>query len=96
MDNNKNNLNTLKQESEKLRGQIKSQAIGYIMAAFGLVAGLAWNEAIKSVIEYLFPITQNTLLAKFVYAVLMTVIVVIVTIYLSQILRDGDKAEKDK
>ena len=96
MDNNKNNLNTLKQESEKLRGQIKSQAICYIMAAFGLVAGLAWNEAIKSVIEYLFPITQNTLLAKFVYAVLMTVIVVIVTIYLSQILRDGDKAEKDK
>jgi len=46
------------------------------------VAGLAWNEAIKALIEYLYPLDKNSLLAKFVYAALITIIVVVFTTYL--------------
>ncbi|MBI4836905.1 MAG: hypothetical protein HY813_00655 [Candidatus Portnoybacteria bacterium] len=71
-----------------MRTRAKNQALGYIVAAFGLVAGLAWNDAIKSLIEYLFPLAQNTLLAKFGYAVLITAVVVTITIYLGTWLKD--------
>lgn len=85
------NLDNFKKEPEEMKKQIKKQTLGYVVAAFGLVAGLAWNEAIKSLIEYLFPIGQNTLLAKFGYAVLITAIVVAVTIYLGTWLKDENK-----
>ncbi|OGF96560.1 hypothetical protein A3H08_04180 [Candidatus Giovannonibacteria bacterium RIFCSPLOWO2_12_FULL_44_32] len=65
-----------------LREEIKQQTKGYIMAGLGLVAGLAWNEAIKALIEYLYPLDKNSLLAKFVYAALITIIVVVFTTYL--------------
>ncbi|MDO8523541.1 MAG: DUF5654 family protein [bacterium] len=64
-----------------LREELKKQTLGYVVGALGLVAGLAWNEAIKGSIEYLFPLGQNSLLAKFVYALLITVVVVIFTNY---------------
>lgn len=73
------------QEEEKkvsVREQVRAQAVGYIAAAFGLVAGLAWNDAIKAFIENLFPLSKDTVWAKFFYAVLVTVFVVVITGYL--------------
>jgi len=69
-------------EKEKLQKDIRERTLGYISAAFGLVAGLAWNDAVKALIEYVFPLSQNTLFAKFTYAVLITVFVVFATSYL--------------
>jgi len=57
--------------------------VGYII---GLVAGLAWNEAIKAAIEFAFPLSQNSLLAKFIYAVLVTAVVVLLSLYLTRLL----------
>jgi len=41
------------------------------------VVGLAWNDAIKELITYLFPLATNSVLAKFGYAIILTVIVVV-------------------
>lgn len=71
----------------KLKEEIRNQTIGYITAAFGLVAGLAWNEAIKSLIEFLFPLASGGVLAKFVYAVVITVMLVFITFHLRKILK---------
>jgi len=60
----------------------------YIAAALGLVAGLAWNEAIKALIDYVFPLSKNTLIAKFSYAGLITLVVVLITIYLARVLEE--------
>ncbi len=38
-----------------LRGEFKKRVAGYILAGLGLVAGLAWNDAIKALIDSLFP-----------------------------------------
>lgn len=80
-------LNTDKNEekvpstTQKIRREVRIQTATYIVAALGLVAGLAWNEAIKGLIEYFFR-TGNSLPAKFVYAILITLIVAIVSMYL--------------
>ena len=41
-------------EKPKLKSEFKSQTKGYVLAGLGLVAGLAWNEAIKALIENVF------------------------------------------
>lgn len=71
----------------EVKNAIREQIAGYLTAAFGLVAGLAWNDAIKALIEYIFPVKQNTLLAKFIYAIIMTLIVVMASVYIIRLLK---------
>lgn len=86
-------LEKIKEESAKLRQEVRERTVGYIVAALGLVAGLAWNEAIKSLIEYFFPLNQNSVWAKFSYALILSVILVAVTVFL---LRWAGKKEENK
>lgn len=76
---------------EQLKKEIKERSMGYIVAALGVVAGLAWNEAIKGLIDYLFPLSTNSIVAKFIYALLMTLVVVVFTVYLSRLLLKKDQ-----
>ncbi|HCP08242.1 MAG TPA: hypothetical protein DIT25_00350 [Candidatus Moranbacteria bacterium] len=69
--------------------------IGYIAAAFGLVAGLAWNEAVKALIEEFLPRSQNHVAAKFIYAFFITLVLVLVTLYLARFTAE-DESGKDK
>ena len=70
----------IKEEELRIRKEVKKHIIGYILAAFGFVVGLAWNDAIKTLIEYFFP-HQNSIFAKLIYAFLITLIVVLATVY---------------
>lgn len=70
-----------------LRKELRERMGAYITAAFGLVAGLAWNDAVRSFIELLFPIEKNTVLVKFIYAITITIILVIITTYLLSLLK---------
>ncbi len=72
----------LKKRASELKTGFKTQTAAYIAAAFGLVAGLAWNDAIRSFIEYFFPLGANTLIMKFIYAFVITIVVTIVTTYI--------------
>ena len=47
-----------------------------ITAAFGLVAALAWNEAIQSIFSEFFG-EQETLVPKIIYATVVTILAVI-------------------
>ncbi len=49
-----------------------------LTTAFGLVAALAWNDAIKALFVALFG-TAGTLIAMFLYAIIVTIVVVWVT-----------------
>lgn len=75
----------IKEKSKHFEKEIRTQSVGYIITALGLVTGLAWNEAIKSIIDTFFPNTNDTLLAKLGYAVAITIIVVILGIYLTRL-----------
>ena len=67
------------------KSEFKKRTVGYIVAALGLVAGLAWNDAIKSTIEYIFPAEAGSLWAKFIYAFLITVAIVFLSINLQSL-----------
>lgn len=76
-------MNTrLREEGRIIEREVREKSVGYITAGLGVVSGFAWNEAIKSLIEFIFPLTRNGIIAKFAYAVLMTVVVVFISIYL--------------
>lgn len=90
----KSSLSRLHQEKETITKEVREKTAGYIIAAFGLVTGLAWNEAIKSVIEFIFPANGNTIVAKFIYAIFLTFIVTTVSVYVLRILKREEGSQK--
>ena len=79
---------------KEIRGKIREQTVGYILAAFGLVAGLAWNEAIKSLIETLFPFSKGTVFAKFFYAIFITAVFVFISQHILRVFGKNDSEKK--
>jgi uncharacterized membrane protein YdbT with pleckstrin-like domain len=69
----------LAEQSKRLSSEAHERTMGYIAAALGLVAGLAWNDAISTLITQLFPLDRGNLIAKFVYAVIITAVVIFAT-----------------
>lgn len=84
----------IKKEGKEIKIQVSEKVVGYIGAGFGLIASLAWNEAIKALIEHLFPLQQDTILAKFMYAAIMTLVLMFVTLYLVRIFKLQKEEEK--
>lgn len=72
-----------------LRRDLAERVSALATAGFGLVAALAWNDAIQGLFQVLFG-TASSLVAKFVYAIVITVMVVLVTRHLGR-LADGLK-----
>lgn len=64
--------------------QVFSQSFGLISSAFILVAALAWNEAIKELINAYFPHSSG-IFSRLIYACVVTVIAVIVAIRLNKL-----------
>lgn len=86
-------LDKVKQETQALQAEVRERTLGFITAGLGLVAGLAWNDAIKALIDYLFPLDKNGLLAKFLYAIVITLVVVFLSIYLVRWLKKEEKQQ---
>jgi uncharacterized membrane protein len=70
-----------------LRKELRSKILTFVGGAFGLVAGLAWNDAVKELIQYLYPLQTNTVRAKFIYAILITLIVVLIITYRERVFK---------
>ncbi|MFZ5982594.1 MAG: DUF5654 family protein [Patescibacteria group bacterium] len=87
----------LKKERENFQKEVQSKASQYIGAGFGLVAGLAWNDAIKALIDRFFPQdSSGSLWAKFTYAILMTLVVALISYYLTKIFKKEEKKKEEK
>ena len=78
-------------ESEKeksFKRELVEQFITLSTSGFGLVAALAWNEAIqafvKDYIQRFYP-DQSGVISKLIYAVVITIFAVLVTYQLSRI-----------
>ena len=54
-----------------------------VTAAFGLVAALAWNDTIKAIFAHAFG-EQSTMVAMIVYAVVVTIIAVVVVYFVGK------------
>lgn len=59
-----------------------------IVSAFGLVAALAWNTAITKILEdYLRLKPDSGIISWFIYAVVVTILAVLATVYLGRVAR---------
>ncbi len=85
----------MKKEREAITAAAREKTMGYILGAFGLIAGLAWNDAVKALIEYFFPTSRfNSLYAKFGYAIFITIVVVIVSVYVTRLFTKREKEQE--
>lgn len=80
-------------KKKTLHEEVRERSISYMVAALGLVAGLAWNEAVKAAIEEFFPLKANTVFAKFVYAGLITLVVVLITVNLMRLVKREEEGK---
>lgn len=76
--------------AKRAREQIATLMLG----GFGLVAALAWNDAIQTLFNHVFGSQRNSLAAKFAYAVLVTLIAVFIGTKLNKLLKgENEKTE---
>lgn len=76
-----------------LKLEILKQISALATAGLGLVAALAWNEAIQKLFEAVFG-KQSNLVAMFVYALFITIIVVIISMQLGRVVNNINNQEK--
>ena len=81
------------QELTQFERQFKNKMGTLIISAFGLVAALMWNDAIKEFLTTLVP-EQELLLFKIVAALSVTVIAVLITVALSWTSSNKDSSSK--
>jgi len=76
-----------------LNAEVVEKLSALITAAFGLVAALAWNDAIKSLFLEGAPLYFMAAYGPWLYALLVTVLAVIAAIWVG---RMAEKAKKEE
>ena len=77
----KQKIRVLEDEKNRVERDLRKITAGYIIAAFGFVAGLAWRDLSIALVEYLFPMSKDTILAKFIYAIMISIALAFASIY---------------
>lgn len=79
-----------KQEDQKLHLEVARQMVILSTSGFGLVAALAWNsliqELVNSYLKKWLP-GNGQLISLFLYAIIVTVLAVVVTLQLSKLVK---------
>lgn len=72
-----------KKEKATLKEEVLDKMSALVTAAFGLVAALAWNDAIKTIFKEVFG-DSNTIGPMLIYASMVTIIAVIMIIIVAR------------
>ena len=75
-----------------MQKEVVEKVAALVTAAFGLIAALAWNTAIQEIFRIIFG-DQSGVLAMIFYAVVVTIIAIVVTILVG---RAAEKAGAKK
>jgi uncharacterized membrane protein len=67
-----------------MKKEIIEKIASLVIAAFGLVAALAWNSAIQAIFQEYFG-TAEGIIPMIIYAVIVTIIAVLVTIWVAKV-----------
>ena len=69
---------------KEAKKEFQERTATLILGSFGFIAALAWNETIKNLFETLFE-KSNQLIGQFIYALLVTLVLVLVSMKLKNI-----------
>ncbi len=64
---------------------VKDKILTGVMMAFSVVAALAWNDAIQSLLKVILPENSGGIIGKFIYALIITAVVAIISLRLGKI-----------
>jgi hypothetical protein len=78
-------------KEEPLKVIVLDKIAALVTAAFGLVAALAWNEAIKAIFKEIFG-TAESIGPMLIYAIVVTIAAVILTIIVARAVSNAKKA----
>ena len=67
-----------------MKNEVVEKMAALITAAFGLIAALAWNGAIKAIFAKVFT-DPEVVVQMIIYAVVVTIIAVIATIWIGKV-----------
>jgi len=84
----------MKEKSKELKKEFLKTMIQLATAGFGLVAALAWNATIQSVIKEILPTNQSDIISQLIYALVVTAIAVLVTYTLGRMLQEESETKK--
>ncbi|MCQ2085054.1 MAG: DUF5654 family protein [archaeon] len=82
-------------ENDSFKVQLLEAMSSLIIAAFSLVAALAWNEAIKAIVAEVFG-SADDLVGMIIYAVIVTILAVIMALLITKAIRKAKAAQKAK
>ena len=68
-----------------LKGEVIEKIAALMTAAFGLIAALAWNEAISGLFKEGGPLHFLAAYGVWAYAIIITIIAVVMTIWIGRI-----------
>lgn len=84
----------LSKEIKETKQQFFEQTLTLFNGALALIAALAWNEAVKALIDSYFP-AGSGVYSKFMYAFIITLLVVIVSARLSKAAKKFNEQQSD-
>lgn len=70
-------------EVNKIKREFQSRFAVFILVSLGVITALAWDTFLKGIFEFMIK-DENPLLAKLLYALLLTLITAVVSVYFSR------------
>lgn len=89
----KGGIEKTKRTAKEYKSEVLQKISDLATAGFGLVAALAWNDAIKGLFDQFLP-KGSGLIAQFLYAILVTILIVIITMQLGKLVNLAKKREE--
>jgi len=72
------------------------KASHYFIGAVALTTALSWNNAIRETINKSFPMPKEEMIASFIYAIIITIILVVLIEYLPNTTSELPKSTQEK
>lgn len=76
--------NYLVRRMRSFTGEVVAQLLQLAMSALGLVAALAWNDAVQAVFKEYFPASSGVT-GRFIYALLLSLAIIVILINLTRL-----------
>jgi|688.fasta_scaffold1796506_1 hypothetical protein len=63
---------------------IKNGLLYYLLTSFAFIVALSWSSAISTLFDNYFPDKNKSIFSRFLYAIILTFVLILISIYLNR------------